>query len=69
MIHALHLQKSNMGSVVYVDGEFFTSDWTSVFVPLNEADKNQFINKVNSTERSKGRRLRLNELLDILQRA
>ena len=53
---------SKKGSVHYVDGQFYTSNWYSIFIPLTEENRIAFIELVNKKEEEFGRKLNFLEL-------
>lgn len=51
------------GSVVFVDGVFYTRTWESVYIPLDANDAKEFIAMLSEMEELEGRQLRPGEVL------
>jgi hypothetical protein len=59
-------QTSDYGTVRALQGEFYDSEWNSIFVPYNNRQFRAFLDKVELAELEAGRRLSTLELRGII---
>jgi uncharacterized protein involved in tolerance to divalent cations len=59
------IQRSLHGSVQLMNGVFYTYEWKSSFVPLDEQETQAFLKRINDLENQVGRRLTAAEIRQV----